>query len=98
MPVRYGISFDAAFHMIMLHQCSDHISQCAVVRIAEFDLNDLSQLILESFLAPCFHLPFCKGLLVAALVCVMMIEVIADGMDQTALHTLRSEELAHFPQ
>ena len=98
MPVRYGVPFDAAFHMIMLHQCSDHISQCAVVRIAEFDLNDLSQLILESFFAPCFHLPFCKGLLVAALVCIMMIEVIADGMDQTALQTLCAEESAHFQQ
>lgn len=98
MPVRYGVSFDATFHMIMLHQCVNHIFQCAVVRIAEFNLNDLSQLILESFFAPCFHLPFCKGFLVAALVCVTMIEVIADGMDQTALHTLRSEEPAHFPQ
>ena len=98
MSVRNGVSSDAAFHMIMLHQCSDHIFQCTVVRIAEFDLNDLSQLILESFFAPRFHLPFRKGFLVAALVCVMMIEVIADGMDQPALHTLRSEELAHFPQ
>lgn len=83
----------------MLHQCANHIFQCAVVRIAEFNLNDLSQLILECFLAPCFHLPFCKGLLVAVLVCIiMMIEVIADGMDQTALHTLRAEEPTHFPQ
>ena len=98
MPVRYGVSFDAAFHMIMLHQCVNHIFQCAVAWIAEFDLNDLSQLILESFFAPCFHLPFCKGLLVAALVCIMMIEVIADGMDQTALQTLCAEESAHFHQ
>ena len=82
----------------MPHQRIDHILQCAVIRIAEFDLNDLSQLILESFFAPCFHLPFCKSLLVAALVCVMMIEVIADGMDQTALKTLCAEESAHFQQ
>ena len=84
--------------MIMLHQCANHIFQCAVVRIAEFNLNDLSQLILESLFAPCFHLPFSKSFLVAALVCVTMIEVIADGMNQTALHTLRAEEPAHFPQ
>lgn len=82
----------------MLHQCANHIFQCAVVRIAEFNLNDLSQLILESLFAPCFHLPFGKGFFVAALICVTMIEVIADGMDQTALHTLRAEEPAHFPQ
>lgn len=98
MPVRYGVPFDAAFHMIMLHQCVNHIFQCAVAWIAEFDLNDLSQLILESLFAPCFHLPFCKGFLIAALVCGMMIKVIADGMDQTALHTLRAEETAHFHQ
>ena len=85
MAVRYGVSLDAAFHMIMLHQCANHIFQCAVVRIAEFDLNDLSQLILESLFAPCFHLMLRKGLLVAVLVCVMMIEVIADGMNQIAL-------------
>jgi len=98
MTVRYSVSLDAAFHMIMLHQCANHIFQCAVVRIAEFNLNDLSQLILESLFAPCFHLPFCKGFFVAALVCVTMIEVIADGMDQTALHTLRAEEPTHFLQ
>ena len=98
MAVRYGVPFDAAFHMIMLHQCVNHIFQCAVARIAEFDLNDLSQLILESLFAPCFHLMLRKGLLVAALVCVMMIEVIADGMDQTALQTLCAEESAHFNQ
>ena len=84
--------------MIMLHQCVNHIFQCAVAWIAEFDLNDLSQFILESFFAPCFHLPFRKGLPAASLVCVMMIEVIADGMDQTALHTLRAEKSAHFQQ
>lgn len=85
MAVRYGVSLDAAFHMIMLHQCVNHIFQCAVVRIAEFDLNDFSQLILKSLFAPCFHLPFCKGFFVAALICVTMIEVIADGMNQIAL-------------
>ena len=98
MPVGYGVTSDAALHMIMLHQCVNHIFQCAVAWIAEFDLNDLSQFILESLFAPCFHLPFCKGFLVAALVCGMMIKVIADGMDQTALQTLCAEESAHFNQ
>ena len=35
-------------------------------RIAEFNLNDFPQLILESLFAPCFHLPFGKSFLVAA--------------------------------
>ena len=85
MAVRYGVSLDAAFHMIMLHQCVNHIFQCAVVRIADLGTDYLAQLILESLFAPCFHLPFGKSFLVAALVCVTMIEVIADGMNQIAL-------------
>ncbi len=98
MAIGYGVSSDAALHMIMPHQRIDHILQRAVIWITDLGTDHLAQLILECFLSACFHLPFCKGLLVAALVCVMMIEVIADGMDQTALQTLCAEESAHFNQ
>lgn len=98
MAVGYGISPDAAFYMIVPHQCIDHIFQCTVVRIAEFDLNDLSQLILESFLAPCFHLPFGKGFLIAAFLRILIVIILPNRMHKPSLHTLRSEELAHFPQ
>ena len=98
MPVGYGISSDATLHMIMPHQRNDHILQCAVIRIADLSTDHLPQLILECFLAACFHLPFGKGLFVTMLFRIVIVIILPDGMHKSSLHTLCAEEFTHFPQ
>lgn len=66
VAVRYGVTPDAAFHIIVPHQGSDHIVKRMVVRIVDFDPDDLTEFILEGLLAFGFHLPFGEGLTVCA--------------------------------
>ena len=84
--------------MIMPHQRIDHILQCAIIRIADLGTDHLAQLVIECFVTACFHLPLGKGLFVTLCFRIMIVIILPDGMHKSPLHTLRSEEFAHFPQ
>jgi len=94
VAVRYGVTPDAAFHIVVLHQGGDHIIKRMVVRISNFDPDDLTEFILEGFLAFGFHLPFGEGLTVC--VGIRFEITVTDRMHQSALFALLTEVFAHI--
>lgn len=94
VAVRYGVTPDAAFHIVVLHQGSDHIVKRMVVRISNFDPDDLTEFILEGLLAFGFHLPFGEGLTIC--VGIRFEIAVTDRIHQSALFALLTEVFAHI--